>query len=240
MKVDFVLGCMDTGLLLAPLPLLLLFEEAEFLPASRRHRFPDAGLKILLRFNVVRILWTILVIFHGGLGRFATQIIEVFFLFAQWWTTIHVPRFVKIPIGHSEILNDGTCAGRWFFIHSCNLSLVTTVNHFVDDCHHSNFLLSFLLDRSCLEVRAQLVHLGLIIFHIALANIHRDVFALLDVADVRHCRQRGLSFFFWCLLHDAPFLSFSIVACASGINSAWCERSFVCASRFHEACVSER
>ena len=36
------------------------------------------------------------------------------------------------------------------------------------------------------------------------------------------------------------FHSFSSVAFASGINIAWKERSFVCASRFPEACVSER
>ena len=36
------------------------------------------------------------------------------------------------------------------------------------------------------------------------------------------------------------FHSFSIVAFAFGINIAWLERSLVCASRFPEACVSER
>ena len=43
-----------------------------------------------------------------------------------------------------------------------------------------------------------------------------------------------------CALFMTSFHSFSIVAFASGINIAWSERSFVCASRFPEACVSKR
>ena len=42
------------------------FRGGRVLPASWRKRFPDARLKIHLRFNVVWILWTILVIFHGS------------------------------------------------------------------------------------------------------------------------------------------------------------------------------
>ena len=107
-------------------------------PGFTRHRegnqFPDARLKIHLRFNVVRILWFLLVTFYGTLWRFATQIIEVFFQFAQWWTVIHNPRFVKIHTRHSGIFNDGTCTGGWFWNHSRNFSLVTKVNHFVNDC----------------------------------------------------------------------------------------------------------
>ena len=59
------------------------FREGQVLTASWRHKFPDARLRIHLRFNVVRFLWSLLVIFHGMLWRFATLIIEVFFLFAQ-------------------------------------------------------------------------------------------------------------------------------------------------------------
>ena len=40
-----VLECIDIGLLLPPLPPLLLFEEAGF-PASGRHRFPEARKKV--------------------------------------------------------------------------------------------------------------------------------------------------------------------------------------------------
>ena len=83
------------------------FQEAGVLPASWRQRFPDARLKIYLRFNVVRILWAILVMLHGRLSRFAPQIIEVFFFFAQWWTVIHNSRLVRIRIRHSELFNDG-------------------------------------------------------------------------------------------------------------------------------------
>ena len=127
-SLDFVLGRIDMGLLLPPLLPLLLFWGGRVLPASWRQRFPDARLKIHLRFNVVRILWASLVILHGRLWRFATQIIEVLFLFAQWWNVIHNSRFVRIRIRRSEFFNDGTCAGGWFWIHSHNFSLMTTVN----------------------------------------------------------------------------------------------------------------
>ena len=45
---------------------------------------------------------------------------------------------------------------------------MTTVNHFVNDCANLNFLPLFLLHRSSLEVRVQLLHLGLIIPHLRL------------------------------------------------------------------------
>ena len=115
------------------------FRGGRVLPASWRQRFPDARLKIHLRFNVVRILWALPVIFHGRLWRFATQIIEVFFLFAQWWTVIHNPRLIRIQKRHSEMFDDGTCTGGWFWVHSRNFSLMTTVNHFVNDCPYFNF-----------------------------------------------------------------------------------------------------
>ena len=75
------------------------FRGGRVLRASWRQPFPDARLKIHLRFNV-----------------------------------IHIPRLVKIHIRHSGILNDGTCIGRWFSIHSRIFLLVTSVNHFVNDC----------------------------------------------------------------------------------------------------------
>ena len=137
------------------------FRGGRVLPASWRQRFPDARLKIHLRFNVVRILWALLVIFHGWLWRFETLIIEVFFLLAQWWTVIHNRELVKIHTEHSAIFNDGTCTGEWFWIHSRNFSLMTTVNHFVNDCPNLKFLPLFPLRRSSLEVRVQILHLGL-------------------------------------------------------------------------------
>ena len=171
------------------------FQEAGVLPASWRQRFPDARLKIHLRFNVVRILWAFLVMFHGRPSRFATQIIEVFFFFAQWWTVIHNSRLVRIRKRHSELFNDGTCTGGWFWIHSRNFSLMTTVNHFVDDCPNLNFLPSFLLHRSSLEVRVQVFHLGLIIstLEIALATILRDVLVLFECGECPSMQQSGLS-----------------------------------------------
>ena len=107
------------------------FSRDRGLPASWRQRDPDTRLKIHLRVNVVRILWALLEIFHCRLWRFVTQIIEVFFLFAQLWAVIHNPRFVKIHIRHSRIFHDGTCTEEWFWIHSRNFSLVSIVIHFV-------------------------------------------------------------------------------------------------------------
>ena len=129
-----------------------------------------------------------------GKKKFATQIIEVFFFFAQWWTVIHNSRLVRIRIRHSELFNDGTCTGGWFWIHSRNFSLMTTVNHFVDGCPNLNFLPSFLLHRSSLEVRAQLFHLGLIIstLEIALATIHPDVLVLFECGECPSMQQSGL------------------------------------------------
>ena len=120
---------------------------------------------------------------------------------------------------------------------------------------------SFLLHRSSLEVRVQLLHLGVMkstleitlaniprdvlvlmsALVIVLANILRDVLVLLDVADVHQCNKVDFPFLlFLCAFFLTSFHSFSIVAFASGTNIAWDERCFVCASRFPEACVSER
>ena len=76
---------------------------------------------------------------------------------------------------------------------------------------------------------------------ISLANILRDVLVLLDVADVHQCNK--VDFPYLLFLYDffmTSFHSSSNVAFSSGINIAWNERSAVCASRFPEACVSER
>ena len=233
------------------------FRRGRDLPASWRQRFPDARLKIHIRFNVDRILWASPVIYHGRLWRFATQIIEVLVPFAQWWTVLHNSRLVKIHFSHSEIFNDCTCTGGWFWIHSRNISLMTTVNHFVNGCTNQNFLPLFMLHRSPLEVRVQLLHLGLIIStleialtniprdvlvlmstrEIAPANILRDVLVLLNVADVHQCNKVDfLTFLLFCAFFMTSFHS----AFSSRINIAWSERSFIHTSRFPEACVSER
>ena len=85
----------------------------------------------------------------------------------------------------------------------------TTVNRFVNDCPNLDFVPSFLLHRSSLEVRVQLFHLGIAIsaleialaniardvpvlmstLEFALANILRDVLVLLDVVDVHQCNK---------------------------------------------------
>ena len=138
---------------------------------------------------------------------------------------------------------------------------MTTVNHFVNDCTNLNFMPLFLLHRSSLEVRVQLLHLSLIFstveivlanippdvlvlmstLEIALANILRDVLVLLDVADVHQCNKVDFPcVLFLCAFFMTSFHSFSIPAFASGINIVWVERSFIHTSRFPEACVSER
>ena len=116
-------------------------------------------------------------------------------------------------------------------------------NHFVNDCTNLNFLPLFLLHRSSLEVRVQLLHLGLIMstVEIVLANILRDVLVLLDVADVHQCNKVDFPYpLFLCAFFMTSFHPFSIVAFTSGISIAWVERSFIHTSRFPEACVSER
>ena len=89
-----VLGCIDIGSLLP----LLLFEEAGFYPHREGNGFPMHAWKFYLRFNIVRILWAILVIFHGRLWR--------------------SDDLSKVYVRHSGIFNDGTCIGGWFWIHS--------------------------------------------------------------------------------------------------------------------------
>ena len=60
--------------------------------------------------TVVRILWNILVIFHGWLGRFEAYIIEVLFLLVQFRTVFHHPRIMKI---HSEIVR----SIQWWYLY---------------------------------------------------------------------------------------------------------------------------
>ena len=120
---------------------------------------------------------------------------------------------------------------------------MTTVNHFVNDCHHLNFLPSFLLHRSSLEDRGQLFHLGLIIstLEIVLANNPWDVLVLMNEADVHQCNKVDFPYLlFLCAFFVTSFHFFSIVAFSSGIIIAWDERSVIHTSWFPEACVSER
>ena len=121
---------------------------------------------------------------------------------------------------------------------------MTTVNHFVNDCHNLKAVPSFLLHRYCVEVRVQFSHLGLIIstLEIALANIHRNVLVPLGCGGCPSMQQSGLSlsFVFYVPSLWPPCIPFFIVACSSGINIALNGRSFISASRFPEACFSER
>ena len=61
------------------------FEEAGIFPLCGRNGFPMHARRFDLRFNVIRTLWTVFVIFHGRLGRFEAHIIKSLFLLAQLW-----------------------------------------------------------------------------------------------------------------------------------------------------------
>ena len=177
------------------------FWGGQNLPASWRQQFPDARLKIHLRFNVVRILWALLVKVHGRLWRFATHIIEVIFLFAQWWTVILYPRLIRIHFRHSEIFNDGTCTGGWFLNSLSQL--------FIGDNPSTT---SLMIVPIYIFIISNLEN--------ALANILRDVLVLLDVADVHQCNKVDFPYLlFLCAFFMTSFDSFSIVVLH--LNSTW-------------------
>ena len=221
-----------------PLLPLLLFEEAGIYPHRGGNGFPMHAKKFDLHFNVVRILCTSLVIFHGRPGRVETHICRGSLLFCTMTNrNLFNPRLIKIHVRHSGALNDGTCTGG-FWIRYCNFSLVTTVNHFVNDCTNSVF--SVFVPASSITSFVKFVYSFCIwvisTLEIALANIPRDVLVLLDLVDVHQCNKVAFPYLF-VLMPSLwlPCISFSIVA-----FSVWIERSFVHASRFPEACVSER
>ena len=187
------------------------FRRARVSPASWRQRFPDARLKIHLRLNIVRILWTLLVIFHGKLWIFETQIIEFFFHFAQQWTVNHNSRFVKVKIRRSEFFNDGTC---WRMILNSFSQL------FIGDNREPLF--------SCLppiffkKNSTRDVLLANILWDVLVLCAHWTLFfrtfcgnvlVLVDVADVHQCSKVDLPYLlFLCAFFMTSFHSFSIVA----------------------------
>ena len=82
--MDFFLGCNRWWIAAAVAAAAAAFEEAGIFPLCGGNGFPMHAGRFDLRFNVVRILRTILVIFHGRLGRFEVHIMEVLFLLAQF------------------------------------------------------------------------------------------------------------------------------------------------------------
>ena len=103
---DFVLGCIDEGLLLLPLPPPLLSRRPGF---SRfvEARFPDACQKVWPPFqrcskSCEPSSWYSTV----RLGRFEAHIIEVLFLLAPFWTVTHHPRITPFfgPIAPARTL----------------------------------------------------------------------------------------------------------------------------------------
>ena len=88
--MDFILGCIDKGLLLLlTLPPLLLSKRLGLHRFCGSNGFPMHAWRFDLRFNVVPILWTLLVIFHGRLGWFEAHIIEVLFLASSITSSAH-------------------------------------------------------------------------------------------------------------------------------------------------------
>ena len=87
-QMDFIFLCFNEWLPLPP----LLFSRRPGLCRLVEATVSRCMLKGFdLRFNVVRIMWTILVIFHGKLGRFEVHMIEVLFLVEQFLNSNYSP-----------------------------------------------------------------------------------------------------------------------------------------------------
>ena len=141
--LDFAFRCIDARLrlLLPPLPVLLLFEEVgnDCIEKGTVSRciLEDST----LRFDIVRILRTLHVIYHDKFWRFDTHIIEVVFPRAQRKNVVHNvrivtmnfiswPRFVKIHTEYPGELNGSFC------LKNRNINYLRNPN--IEDC--SNFL----------------------------------------------------------------------------------------------------
>ena len=104
---------------------------------------------------------------------------------------------------------------QWSYLYwkttlNSKLSLVSTVNHFVNDSLITKILPFFLRRRSSLVVRVRLLNLSLKIatLEIALANISRDVVVLLDVADVHQCNKVDFPYLLFLCAFLQNLLSF--------------------------------
>ena len=147
---DFVLGCIDIGL-------LLLFEEAFIVKATVSRCTLEDSSSFQRCSNLVS---------HTRVSSFSCN--------------DDVPNYSMMAL----VLEDD------FEFILATFSLVTTVNHFVNDCPNLKFLPSFLLHGSHRDV-------------LALTNILRDVLVLLDVADVLQCNEVDFpSLLYLCLLYD--------------------------------------
>ena len=151
---DFVLGCIDIGLLLPPLLPLQLFEEAFIVKATVSRCTLEDSSSFQRCSNLVS---------HTRVSSFSCN--------------DDVPNYSMMAL----VLEDD------FEFILVTFSLVTTVNHFVNDCPNLKFLPSFLLHGSHRDV-------------LALTNILWDVLVLLDVADVLQCNEvdfPSLCLFIW-------------------------------------------
>ena len=81
------------------------FRGGRGFPHRGGNGFPKHARRVILRFNIVRILWALPVIYHGRFGRFETHIIEVFFLRAQRGTAVHNIRVCDDEF-HSQVFRD--------------------------------------------------------------------------------------------------------------------------------------
>ena len=238
------------------------FEEVGIFPLCGGNGFPMHAGMLDLRFNVVRILWTLVVIFHGRLGRFEAHLIEVLFLLAQFWTVTHHPRIIKI---HSEIVR----SIQWWYLHWV-IILNSSCNHnwsIIDV--YIPFLLMFLMSSLAMKwcfcngsmsfsitnfssVRESIPIKSLYLCtnsssptlfltrgnNIVLSNTSRECTCTFELTDVHQCNKVDFPLCCFVCLFRTFFHSFSTSAFASGINIAWGERSFIHTARFPEACVS--
>ena len=204
--LDFVLGCVDIGLLLLPLLPLLLFEKAGIYPHRGGNGFLMHAWKSS-SFQRCSNLVSLARIFHGRLWRFETQIIEVLFLLAQWWTVIHIPRLVKFKqntLKHSMIVLLLMIVPIWALNPASSISSRSSCtapssgldNFHTWDCSFEHSL-NVLVLMSTLEI--------------ALVNILRDVLVLLDVADVHQCNKVDFPYLLFCVFSLwPPFISFPL------------------------------
>ena len=121
-KMDFSFRCFDVGLVLPPLPALLLFEEARATCAWRQ-RFPDAcfeGATFVL--TLIEFCELCPWLTTAGFWRFETHIFEV--VFAQRGTAVHDVRVVTINFIHKSFVTttyqnpDGVSSWtHWWYLH---------------------------------------------------------------------------------------------------------------------------
>ena len=200
------------------------FRGSGIFPLCGCNGFPMHAGRFDLRFNVVRILWTLLVIFHGGIGRFEIHIIEVLFLLAQFWTVISHPRIIKIRscnfYGHTG-QNCSPQNPQWSKRserYGLPLNSVTKFSSVRDllTIKKSSLMYKFFRHKLFLTWGNNNV----------LSNTSRKCTCTFELVDVHQCNTVDFPCGSFVCLLKTSFHSFFTAAFASGINIAWGERPF--------------